>query len=449
MRIPRRYAVLSSLKDRRGLLFSGDNLRYIRTHERTDLTSCYLYGNDVWLTEGEEYTETITLQLLPGIAGMSMEREHCVAGIGGLLDRRYVTSEDTAHAYFTHPDKAFRSEVSVLKDGKALLSVSGAEDVALDLSGLQDGAYSVLKKVTAAGNTLECEEPVTILKSTYAEIDEAVSLIKAFVDEFRVETYPDPDIARIRLGVIDFKLSDIAAYKRLHEVEQVKGLLKDAQRAVESLKNHEPALLPDKGKLIYSNDFENETDDFNFFGAGDIKFSPEHGLYFQGIGTMNMWSKFPVNGSFMVEFDYCPLESPKGGTMLQICGTHPNPASQYSFMCSASWGSMIYYKFGMSYYHFSFDVRGRACRLRKGGKGFYVLTHVPDPVPEKNRWYHLQFVKQGNHLMFFTNGKLVQEYFDEGHQGPILDGGHIGLRNWSTHRSYLKNFRVYRVPQDT
>ena len=55
-----------------------------------------------------------------------------------------------------------------------------------------------------------------------------------------------------------------------------------------------------------------------------------------------MWTDFTVADPFMVEFDYCPLESPKGGTMLQLCGTHPNPISQYDFMCSASWGSMAY-----------------------------------------------------------------------------------------------------------
>lgn len=44
--------------------------------------------------------------------------------------------------------------------------------------------------------------------------------------------------------------------------------------------------------------------------------------------TINMWSKFKLEGSFQVEFDYLPVQAASGGTMLQLCGTHFNPIQE-------------------------------------------------------------------------------------------------------------------------
>ena len=448
-RLPGRYAILASVPDGKGVLFSGDNLRYLSWGQRRDRIFCYLYGNDAYLEDGETLSQTLALRPIDGLGGVSLEEPDCLAGIGGLLTRRYVTSADDAAAVrFTCPGHAFTSEARVLRDGETVLAQSGQHDVKLDTSKLPDGTYSVVKRLQIGDRRLEGSEELRVLRTTYADIDQAVAKIKAFVQAYEPDAAKDPNVARIRLAVIDFKLAEVDGYKRLHQVGQVRGLIKDAARAVAALERGEPAVMPSRGPVVFSHDLLSETDAFRFFGAGDIEFTPEHGLYVQGVGTVNMWTTFAVHGSFMVEFDYSPLESPKGGTMLQICGQHPNPISQYDFMCSASWGSMAYYMFGVRCYHFSFGVRGRVCRLRKTGKGFYILTHVTDPVPDLDKWYHLVFVKEGNHLMFFADGKLVQEYFDEGHQGPALDGGHIGIRNWSTHRSYFRNFKVCRVRRD-
>ena len=445
VRVPDNYAVLASVPDRTGVLFSGSNLHHVCWGQRRGRVHCYLYGSDAWLKEGEEHSETFSFRPIDGIAGVSTEKEDCLAGLGALLDRRYVTSGDTVRVHFTCPQQAFSTEAMVQKSGETVLAQTGTGDLELDTSELADGTYTVAKRLRIGDKTLESREELGILRTTYAAVDGQVALVRSFVQGFSADAARDPVAAQIRLGVIDFKLTEIAAYKPLHEVQQIEGLLKDARRAVAALKSNDPAVMPKRGELVWANALSQDTDDLQFFGGGDVQFTPKHGLYFQGVGTINMWTKFAVHGSFMVEFDYCPLDSPKGGTMLQICGQHPIPISQYDFMCTASWGSMAYYMFGVRCYHFSFGVRGRECRLRKTGKGFYVLTHIPDPVVVLDRWYHLAFVKDGNHLMFFTNGTLVQEYFDEGHQGPVLDGGHIGIRNWSTHRAYFRNFRVSTI----
>ena len=202
--------------------------------------------------------------------------------------------------------------------------------------------------------------------------------------------------------------------------------------------------------MIYSNDFSEHAEEFLVYGAGDMTFNRERGMRLEPVGTMNLWSKFHVAGSYMVEFDFYPLRAVKGGTMLQLCGESVNPVSQYSLMCSASWGSMAYYMFGVKCYHYSFSrwagrKRPRVCNFRKTGKGFYVLSRIPDPITEPGKWYHLTFVKDRRHFTFFVNGKLAQEYFDIGAQGPMLQRGRIGIRNWSRYVSHIKGFRVYRL----
>jgi Domain of unknown function (DUF1961) len=53
-------------------------------------------------------------------------------------------------------------------------------------------------------------------------------------------------------------------------------------------------------------------------------------------------------------------------------------------------------------------------------------------------------IKQGQQFLFAVNGIIVQEYIDHGHQGPLLNKGRIGLRNWAKQSAYFKNFTVHR-----
>ncbi|MHC4874776.1 MAG: DUF1961 family protein [Planctomycetota bacterium] len=141
-----------------------------------------------------------------------------------------------------------------------------------------------------------------------------------------------------------------------------------------------------------------------------------------------MWTQQEFSGSYTIGFEYFPVNRSTGGTFLQLCGTCINPIDHFDFMASAM-GSMAYYNYGIPCYHLSFNrcvQKASHCNFRKTGKGFYVLSRIPEPVKEKC-WHQLHFVKNGNQFLFFVNDKLVLEYFDEGHQGAVYKKGRIGI----------------------
>lgn len=442
-RLPERWALLSSVSDGEGVLFSGDNLRHCRGPNRPDRFWAYLYGNDSFLRDGDTISETLAIELVPGVGGVSRLAEDVRAGTGGLLQTRYAVDGNPVPVVFTGSGVA-NVEAEVPGQGVAAQG-EGSGTLMLDVSGLPDGEYQVVKRMQAGGRAFEGSEPLFVVREAFARLDADAARLRQFAQGFDPAEANDPEAAAVRLSVLNFKLAEYPSYRAIHHVKQMEALLADARRATAALEADEPANLPALSEVLYSNPLTAETDDFLFYGAGEIVYDPERGLYFGGDGTMNLWSRFQVEGSFMVEFDYMPLESPRGGTMFQMCGQHPAPNSDFDFMCTASWGGMSYYMFGVRCYHFSFGVTGRECRLRKTGEGFYILSDAPDPVAELDRWHRLAFAKDGNRILFIADGRLVQEYFDEGHQGPVLEGGRIGIRNWSGHRGWFRNLAVRRL----
>jgi len=456
VRLSRNYGVLASMGDRKGIRFSGDNVRFVSAfinyQSLPDTRFFWVYGRDVVLDKGEEHAETVTLRLVDGLGGASFDPDDALAGAGALLQRRCVTEQDRARVLFTAGGRPARTGARVTRGHEVVLAESGRGDLELDLSALPDGDYEVIKELDLGDSRLRSAEPLTILRHRLAELDERAEAARSFAARFEPAAAADPQLARLRLDLVGFKLEEARAYRALHEIEQMDGLLRDAERAVKALSAGEPAAMPPRGKLIYASDLAEDSDEFLVYGNADITFSRDTGMLLEPVGTVNLWTRREVQGSFIVEFDYYPYESRRGGTMVQLCGTHPNPISQYDFMCSASYGSMAYYMFGVNCYHFSFSRWGglvnspdRVCNFRKTGRGFYVLSRIPDPIREVERWYRLAFVKHGRQFMFFVDGELVQEYSDEGAQGPLLNGGRIGIRNWSAYRSRFKDLKVHAV----
>ena len=119
--------------------------------------------------------------------------------------------------------------------------------------------------------------------------------------------------------------------------------------------------------------------------------------------------------SYVVELDCCSTsELSRGGTFLQMCGSCINPRDEFYFLVSAM-GNMDYNNFGMRCYHFSFNCSGSGlCNFRKTSRTFYVLSQVPEPVPERGRWYKLHFARNGSRFLFFVDGRVSLEYFDMG-----------------------------------
>lgn len=418
-----------SAADGKSLLFSGKGLKYFSCNRSSQMIYFNAYGYDCWLEKGQTHAECFSVKL----------DEKAEA----LLDKKYISNQDKAKVFFNGKGTA-----SIEKDGEILSQANGEGLLQLDVSGLKDGKYNVIKEDASSS----AAEELIIIRNEYKELETKMEAIEEYSIKLSENNSP---LASLRKQGLKFKLRNAAEYMKYCELEQVANLLKDAERIAEAIDSEESSAILPMTELIYENAFAEANDDFEYFGNGDVSFSPEKGLFLDPVITINMWSRFKLEGSFCIEFDYMPKDGTTGGTMVQLCGNHFNPVNDAAMMCSAS-GQMPHYNFGQTCYHFSFcrgenyntlnaNPKPRVCNFRKTGKGFYVLSRIADPVPDSgNEWFRLCFVKNSRQFLFFVNDKLVQEYFDEGNQGEFLDGGRFGIRNWSRRKAYFKNLRIYK-----
>jgi len=253
----------------------------------------------------------------------------------------------------------------------------------------------------------------------------------------------------LRQDLALWKKKEALWYMRNRDYDRADQLLADAQGALTAAKESRPCVLPEQGKVLYENDFRTFPHDWQIFGFGAFENHVEKGFLFNPNLTCNMWTQASFSGSYVVEFDYFPVDggAKPGGTFLQLSGQVVNPGDDFDFMASAN-GYMPTYNFGTRCYHFSFcrgDRFQSVCNLRKTGQEFFVLSQVPDPVRTPNQWYRLAFVKNENQFSFWVDGVLVQEYIDLEQQGPFLDEGRVGLRNWGGQAAWFRDFKVFRA----
>jgi hypothetical protein len=414
--------------DAKSIIFSGDGIKYFNCNRNSKIFYVNAYGFDLWLEKGQSHTELFSVKL-----GDMRE---------AILDKKYI-SEEKAKVFFNGNGTA-----SIEKDGKVLTRNKAEGTVELDVSDLKDGKYNVVMDNGSGSNT----EELIIIRNEYKELENKIKTIQEYSEKLSGNDAP---LVQLRQKGLEFKLWNAREYMKYCELDQVAGLLKDADRITKAIESDEDAIIPQMNEVIYENDFSEANDDFEYFGNGNVTFPKDKGLFLDPVITINMWSRFKLEGSFCIEFDYMPLQGTTGGTMVQLCGNHFNPVNDAALMCSAS-GQMPHYNFGQTCYHFSFcrgenynsiktNPKPRVCNFRKTGKGFYVLNQIADPVPDSNNeWFRLRFAKNERQFMFFVNDKLVQEYFDEGNQGAFLNGGNFGIRNWSRRKAYYKNLRIYK-----
>ncbi len=271
-----------------------------------------------------------------------------------------------------------------------------------------------------------------------ASVREAIEAVPASAD----------GVTRLRREVAEWKLKEYDWYIHSSQYEQAEALLADADTALDAIARGRPAQLPRPGKLLYANDFKSFPHDWQVYGFASLRNDPENGLHLAPRVTVNMWTREEFEGPYLVEFDYRSTSNDtRGGTFLQLAGQCINPRDSFDFMASAM-GNMPYYNFGISCYHLSFN-RGddslTVCNFRKTGRDFYLLAQVPDPATEIDRWYRVSMVKNREQMLFYLDGRLMLEYLDRGHQGPVLDKGRIGIRNWGGQQSWIRDFRVSEI----
>lgn len=440
--------IICSVKNKKSILVEGDNLKFLSCYMAPNMGEaiCFsAYGGYIELEREQKYQDALKFRMIDGLGGFKSDLQDADAGIGALLERQYATKEGQVKVYFSAPEEILKTEATLSGKNGVMRRKEGKGALEMDISGLDDGEYTVRKELLLANKRIHSStENLLILKKQYAALEKRISDIKNFRESLKDES----ELIMLRKNSISFKLEDTEKYLKFKETAQADALLKDAERIIAAINKNEKAEIPENKKLFYEHPFRSNCADFQYYGNGEIIFTEEKGLYIEPHPTVNMWSKFKLKGSFCVEFDYHPFVG-RGGTMVQLCGNHTNPVNDHSMMCSAT-GYMPHYNFGINCYHFSFcrgqKITGKPqiCNFRKTGSGFYVLDRIDDPAPcENENWRKLTFVKNNRQFLFFVDGNLVQECFDEGNNGPFLGGGRLGIRNWSGRKSYFKDLKIF------
>ncbi len=75
----------------------------------------------------------------------------------------------------------------------------------------------------------------------------------------------------------------------------------------------------------------------------------------------------------------------------------------------------------------------------------YKMFYGCIPRLEQNRWHHLRLVKVGNRIHGSIDDMTVFDLNDDSfnNNGPVLNGGRIGIRQMYKTRMLYKNFEVY------
>jgi len=445
------FILLVSPPDRQSVLIEGSNIQFVKSWRQWKNTGRFsIHGRVFVLEPGQQHSETYSFRMVDGLGFDTLSPAENLKGYGAMLENLYITGGDKVKALFSSPSDTSVS-AGIFSGEKQVVVCRGTGDMDIDISGLPDGEYRALLSLkNEKGEEYKSEEKLTLWRQKYTDIERQVKELSSFVSSSNPSGFTDSAAAEHRLNLLKWKLEEVEAYKAVHEVQQVEGLLKDAWNIKKVLDQDVPAICPQPAGIIYENNFAQDTDDFIFYGTAELAFDKDNGMTVKPSGTTNLWSRFKLEGSYMVELDFFAPSGYRGGTFVQFNGDSFNPVREDRLMASASWGSMEHYIFNTLTYHFSFSaftpaVKARnEARFRKTGPGFYILSKAPDPVMT-DKWHRLSFVKKGNQFLFFADGKLVLEYFDIGAQGPVLESGRLGFRVWGGSCASFRNLRICRI----
>lgn len=99
----------------------------------------------------------------------------------------------------------------------------------------------------------------------------------------------------------------------------------------------------------------------------------------------------------------------------------------------------------ISYYASTPSFPGRATANLRKNNHFYLVASGPVAIPARSKAVHrLRLIKDGPHVQFQTDGKVILDYTDPGgpRYGPVHAGGKIALRQMQWTVGQYRNFRV-------
>ena len=229
--------------------------------------------------------------------------------------------------------------------------------------------------------------------------------------------------------------------------------------------NSHPGVLWEKGKLLASENFSNNLNEWMSEGA--VVAEIENGkLRFESLAhdTLkvergNIWWKKRFEGPILIEYEY--RSATQHGLSMVWWFAHSR--NDTALLEQQRTGDYKEYIVGnMNGYHISYHRNdSRKTNFRKS-YGFHLLSSVVDPVPLKDTSRHtIQIYSQENRFRFLVDGELVHTFTDTGqpcmmgdqwvHEGPCkgtgkpFTNGYIGFRHINEQVAYYDNLKVYRL----
>ena len=166
-----------------------------------------------------------------------------------------------------------------------------------------------------------------------------------------------------------------------------------------------------------------------------------------------LWCRKTFPADMLLEVDFRPVREP-GLAMLFFSADGRNGKDLFDPALAPRTGEYVQYHHGdINAFHLSFfrrkekDERSfHTCNLRKS-YGFHLVAQGADPIPDAadaDGFYTLTLLKQGPDVRFAVNSLEVLTFRDDGAAyGPLLGGGHIGLRQLAPMIGEYANLRVY------
>jgi len=190
------------------------------------------------------------------------------------------------------------------------------------------------------------------------------------------------------------------------------------------------------GRQVAGDELAGDVSMWDYSGEGVVE-SVDGVLRSRGTPA-GFWARTPLPEDHLVRFRFRP-EPGRIALIFAICG-RPVEGLDFSVTTSAEahWNTppadtvdnMDPYNHGVHAYHVSAHVPGRpSCHMRRAGNGLRMLSKRDfDPCVEPDRWYEIEMVKAGQTVLFLAEGRLIHIYVDTGTFGPVLSGGHFGIK---------------------
>jgi len=208
-------------------------------------------------------------------------------------------------------------------------------------------------------------------------------------------------------------------------------------------------------QCIFIEDFDGIDPQWKIEGAGTTQVSPDSGLiiapFTDSLGVI-IWLDKDFENSYQVEYqlnfnDTLGMHLLYAGT----AGLHDENALNIEKLQPGAYES--YSEANLKNYQISmhcYDLKGEHhahSRLRKN-PGNILLSHIPEDPCRENRQYTIDFIKTGNRLQLFVDGKRYHDFRDKGDRKSLYNKGKIGF--WFSGKpghftANIMNIRVYAL----